>query len=70
MNQIMENTHNFSVFHSNNNNIIFKDYFNSVFPHLSFFSNSSILKLTMVSLFIINITTLGSYYWIGEFHII
>lgn len=59
MNQIIENTHNFSVFHSNNN-IIFKDYFNSVFLHLSFFANRSILKLTMVSLFIINITTLGS----------
>lgn len=43
---------------SNNNNSTFEYYFNSVFPPPPFFDNSSILKLTIVSLFIINITTL------------
>ena len=46
----MENTYNLLIFHNNNNNINFEDDFNSVVPHPSFFDNSSILKLTVVSL--------------------
>ena len=50
-NPTMENTYNLLIFHNNyNNNINFEDDFNSVVPYPSFFDNSSILKLTMVSL--------------------